>query len=208
MKALGILLIVVGAVVGYFTVIDRETALALDFVEAVPHTSAWAVLVGLGLALVGIDIARGLLAKPEEGPKRHSGRRPKKEQPPERRELPLSRGRILAHARGFGFGNNVRLEPDTSPGVPLTVVLQHMSPQAVKRTCVRVAAFVSEIPRPPRVRIRFEQCPDDPSPRQHVVTGAISTHIARSEFKATSHLDHVEVLFFNPDPEWLEIWGS
>lgn len=206
MKALGILFIVAGAIVGYFTVIDRETALALDFVEAVPVTSAWAILVGMGVVLVIIDLGRGVLAKGEEVAERPR-RRPPPQQKADRLELPMNRGRILNIAKNFDFGGQVRIEPDAAPGVPLTLVLEHMSPQGVKRTCERLGAMVMEIPRPPRIRIQFVQCPDGPTPRQHVVAGALGQSLSRSEFKATAHLDFVEVLFFRADPDWLDLWG-
>ena len=209
MKALGILLLLLGAVVGYFTVIDRQTALALSMVEAVPHPSTWAGLVGLGLALIGVDVGRGLLAKAEAPPRREPRKPPEKLPAPDAiRRPPPTRARILARAKDFSFGNKVRVELDASPGVPVTIVLQHMSPQSVKRTLEQVAAWVEGIPRPPRIRIEFVQCPEGPNPRNRQVTGAFATHLPRSAFKATSHLEYVEVLFFDPDPEWKEIWGT
>jgi len=207
MKGFGILLIVVGAVVGYFTVLDRESALALDFVEKVPTTSAWAILVGMGLTLILIDVAKGMLDKAPETPKREPRKRPERLKMPSKEEAPLSRSAILAKAHSFSFGNQVRIEVDTAAGVPITVVLEHMAPQAAKRTIEQVAAWISEVPRPPRLQIRFVQCPDGPIPRHRLVTGAIATHLPRSDFKATAHLDNVEVLFFEPDPEWRAIWG-
>ena len=206
MRSLGVLLIVAGGVLAYFMVVDRQSALALSVVEALP-SGAWGMAIGLGILLVGIDIGRGLMTTAETGRnlEAKARRRAPERLKMEGTERPASRGAILAKARSF-LGSGCRLETDVE-GVPMQLTFEHASPAAVKRTVERLGALVLEIPRPPRVRLKFVQCPEPGAPRHHQVAGALATHLSRSEFKASSHLDQVEVMFFHPDPSWAVIWG-
>ncbi|MCP4805971.1 MAG: hypothetical protein GY913_34715 [Proteobacteria bacterium] len=202
MRGLGALLFSVGAVLAYFMVVDRQSAIALDLVEALPN-GAWGGLMGLGVLLVGIDIGRGLLAGGNQSQDRPIRKAPERLKLP--KTAPQSRDAILAKARTF-IGSGARLEADIE-GVPITLTFEHAAPGAIKRTVERLGGLMMEIPRPPRVRLRFIQCPDGGAPRHHQVAGALATHLSRSEFKASQHMDAVEIMFFHPDASWREIWG-
>jgi hypothetical protein len=196
MLGLGALLILAGAVLGWFTVLDRQSALALDIVE---HTDAipglWAILVGLGVLLVGAEVVKRLSRRPEPEPPRRGRSTPAVRTAPaspRRVDLELPRGARLLLDQG---------------GVPMTLMLEHVPAERARRAIEQLGAALAEGPVPPRLRIRFFQCPDMGTPRQHLVSGALAQRLPRSDFKATLHLDDVEVLFHHPG-DWRERWGA
>lgn len=201
MRVLGVLSFLAGGVLAYFMVVDRTSAIALDLVEVLPN-QAWGGLMALGVLLIGVDVGRGMLNRaPDEGPKR---RGPARSGDRKKSAAPASRDEVLRRARSFISGARVEVDLE---GVPLTLVFEHAAPSAIKRTCERLGALLLEIPRPPRIRLRFVQCPEAGAPRHHQVSGALGIHLSRSEFKATHHMGDVDLMFHSPDPSWREIWG-
>lgn len=133
------------------------------------------------------------------------GRAPTRPVPPSALGSPW-RQEIMAQLRGYDGGTGARIVTDDAMGVPLVLVLEHLSPRHCERAIGALGDLLSWIPLPPRVRIRFDNCPEGPAPRHHLVGKALGAVLDPGVFKAVSTADQVDVMFLNPDPRWREEW--
>jgi len=108
--------------------------------------------------------------------------------------------------RGWEGGAGARLLIDHSQGVPLTLVLEHLSPRHAERSVGQLGLLLQTLPLPPRLRIRFSQCPEGPSSRHHMVGKALGAVLDPGCFKAVATTDQVDVMFLSPDPRWRTDW--
>ena len=193
MRGLGILLLLAGMALAYLSYIDRMSPLAISVVEQDQRF-------GLPLASVGgIGILLLVGSFLRQGPAPLSRPHPRSRLAP----TPLGNDwKAEVHARAAAL----KLEPGAhiahdSTGVVLSLVLSRMPPERVRRAIDSFCAFLAGIPAPPRVRIRFIDCPDAGIPRQHLVSGIARPHLAES-FSVLAHEDSVDIRFLQPDPRW------
>ncbi|NOY26976.1 MAG: hypothetical protein GXP62_13990 [Oligoflexia bacterium] len=116
------------------------------------------------------------------------------------------REEIMNQLRRFDGGPGARIVTDDAMGVPLVLVLENMAPRHCEDAITTLGQLLTWIPLPPRVRIRFENCPEGPAPRHHLVGKALGSVIDPGVFKAVSNANQVDVMFLNPDPRWREQW--
>ena len=113
---------------------------------------------------------------------------------------------MMERLRGWEGGAGARLLIDHSQGVPLTLVLEHLSPRHAERSVGQLGLLLQTLPLPPRLRIRFSQCPEGPSSRHHMVGKALGAVLDPGCFKAVATTDQVDVMFLSPDPRWRTDW--
>ncbi len=234
MRSLGSMLLFAAVVLFYLVEVDRQSALALHAVELdgkLRFIKGYSIAGLLGLMLWTPTILGRIFAK-QEGPTiTTAGHRPAQNRVARRplgqdaMTAPLDydtdnyglgtqdmvghrtwRESILAQVRRYDGGMGARLLVDQSMGVPLTLVLEHMSPRHCDRAVGELALMLQTVPLPPRIRVVFDQCPEGPAPRHHLVSRALGAVIAPGSFKATASADQVEVLFLAPDPRWRTEW--
>ncbi len=105
-------------------------------------------------------------------------------------------------AKAIPFPAGARLEIDASRPCPIELKLEQAPPERAKRAIGLLARWMASIPRPPRARVSFHHCPEGGSPRHHQVAGALADHIQRGEYRTTTDLDAVNIIFHHPDQRW------
>ena len=110
--------------------------------------------------------------------------------------------RARGSARTIQWPSGTRLLLDATKPCPIELHLEQAPPERAKRAVSLLGTWIATIPMPPRARIVYENCPSGGPPRHHQVSGALAQSILRSEFKALSDVDAVDVLFFHADPRW------
>ena len=195
----------------YFSIIDRSSALALDIVELETQLGAplWGLCGGLALASFGINALffgpkkhQAPRAAPKSSSTQHATRSSSRQA-----ALPTFSGgdwlsEIIESAKALNLPSGARLTHNTRGTHPFELHLEHAPPERCRRAITEVAQWICAVPRPPRLKIHFKNCPDGGSPWHHRVAGAMATAIPRSDFKVTTGLDSVEVMFLNPDERW------
>ena len=114
----------------------------------------------------------------------------------------------IAAAKQIDFPTGARLTFAPSRPTPIHLHLEHAPPERCKRAIALLGKWIASVPTPPRVRISFDGCPEEGSPRHHQVSGALAQHMPRADFKAVSALDAVDVIFIRHDPRWSEFRES
>ncbi len=218
MQALGTLLFIAAGVLFYLTKIDRMSPYALDLVEIeqkLRFIDLWSIAAIGGLLLWTPSFLQRFLARAPTGPSR-AGHRPAQQRAA---GMPLSgpqagglggggswREAIMGRIRHWDGGAGARLLVDQAHGVPLTLLLEHLSPRHCERAVRELGMLLQTVPLPPRVRVSFEHCPEGPAPRHHLVSRALGGVLPPSSFKAVASADQVDVMFFAPDPRWRTDW--
>ncbi len=217
LRQAGLFSLLTCAASGYFVYIDRHTPLGMSLVEAqssvpVPIPALFALL---GIGLISVSTRQNTTA-----PKRNvvAGQAPKQKplRTPTRTgstEIDPKAQRSL-QSTGEGWDqiriscNQIELPPgatihlDRSRPCPIQLRMEMATPERCKRAIQNVAEWFSVVSVPPRFRIEFTHCPEDTSPRHHVVNGAIAQHIPRGDFKVVADRDAVDVIFHRPDKGW------
>jgi len=205
MKTFTWLTILAGAASAYFGIYDRQSSVALELVELETRlgTPLWAIC-GVSAALsIGLQIVRSAL-KPAPQNRRRNFDRTRSHQPSAPQEptggtwLEVA----ISSAKMIPFPSGARLTHNNHGTVPFDLHLEHAPPERCRRAVTLLAEWVGTIPLPARLRIHFKNCPEGGSPRHHQVAGALATVMPRSEFKVTSGLDSVDIMFLHPDPRW------
>ena len=221
MRTLGSLLLLCAVALFYLSEIDRQSPLALSVVEvdsALRFVHAWSLAALLGLLLWAPSLLQRFLAKAPPPTVRRAGHRPAQDrarqaaqgQDPGPARGPSMGGSwreaILGRVRGFDAGPGARILVDQAQGVPLTLSLEHLSPRHCEAAVTELAHLLQGLPLPPRLRVSFDQCPEGPAPRHHLVAKALGAVLDPGSFKATATADQVEVMFLSPDPRWRTEW--
>ena len=216
MRSLGLVLVVVGAGLLWLSVGDRQSALALSVVELdgklpVPLGS----LIGAaGVLLVGKDLLGRILGGGKDEPlparqqqlrdglagQRNTGGRgdatPLRIDPGEDWKAVLR-----ARARQEVYEPGVRIELDPAAGVPFALVLDSPSPEQLRRNVDQFAAFLSTIPTPPRVMVRFATGTEPIAPRKHLVAGVFRRYFPAGA-QVVPQQDRLAIMLPDPDPRW------
>ena len=95
-----------------------------------------------------------------------------------------------------------RITLDQSRPAPVVLHLDMAPPERCKRAIQSLSTWFATFSTPPRLRVEFDHCPEGPTPRHHMVNGAIASQIERASFKVVTDRDAVEILFHRPDPRW------
>ena len=209
------------AATGYLLYVDRQTPVALNVVElqSMVPIPVPGLLATLGALLMFLSFtsqppAETSSSRRRDVPKRthpkafpqndvsgrHSISSPGSESKQQTEETWWRELRISCNGITLPAGARITLEP-TRP-CPIILHLEMAPPERCKRAIRIVAAWFSSFSTPPRFRIAFDHCPEGPSPRHHMVNGAIANEMDRGAFKVISDRDSVEVLFHHPDPRW------
>lgn len=209
MRALGSLLLLAALVLLYLGEFDRKSELALHIVELdgrLRFVKAWSVAGLLAVLLLLPGFVQGLL-RGKPATVTQAGHRP-----PPRRAAPEAsplvgpwREAITTRLRAFE-GHGCRILLDQAQGLPITLVMEHLTPRRCEEAIAELGQLFQSLPLPPRVRFRFESCPDPGSPRHHLVAKALGQALDPASFKAVPNADQVDVLFHSPDPRWRSDW--
>ena len=213
MRQTGLLSILVCASSGYLLYLDRQSPLALDLVEVqsmvgIPIPAIFGFL-GVGLVLWSLTHTK------QTPPTRSSAYTPRtrtqptpttpnhttttKEQPP-----PTGNwwGQVRSSCNQITLPPGARITLEYDKPCPVYLYLEMAPSERCKRAIRSVAEWFATFSTPPRLRIEFDHCPEGPTPRHHMVNGALATHLDRGSFKVVTDRDAVEVLFHRPDPRW------
>jgi hypothetical protein len=208
-RLIAVLLLLAGGGAGYLVMIDRRSVLALYFVEldGMLPVPLYGILGAAGVVVLALSLLKSL-TKPEErvmaGPVRAAPKL-RMVQGMQGRGASL-RDRVMMAASALPLEAGATLLIDERAGVPLTLHLEQTPPGRSKRSIERVGGLLASLPTPPRIAIVYRDCPASQTPRHTEVLGALSVHMTRGSFRVTSHLDRVDVVFLQPDPEWRASW--
>lgn len=203
---IGILLLLAAGAVGYLTVIDRQSSIALSVVEidGMLPVPIYALLGLAGAVLIGVDVVKRL-SRPKAGPVTEARRRG-----PTMRTIDGGqagfRQRVTERAQGLALPEGCALLIDAQAGVPFTLLLDQVPPGRGKRAIEQTGSFIASLPVPPRLVVEYKSCPPSTGPRHNEVRGALSARVPRGSFRVTSHVDRVDVVFLQPDPVWKTGW--
>ena len=205
----------------YLSELDRQSPLALNVVELdskLRFVKLYSIAGLLGVAMWVPSLLERILRKAPPATVTRAGHRPAQQRarqaaapqdstPPRAPTVGGSwREAIMGRIRGWDGGAGARIVVDQSMGVPLTLVLEHLSPRHCEAAIAALGELLQTIPQPPRVRISFDQCPEGPMPRHHLVARALGTVLDPGAFKAVASADQVDVMFHAPDPRWRTEW--
>lgn len=219
MRTVGSLLLLLAVGLFYLAELDRMSPLALQVVELdtkLAPLTLYSVVALAGFLLWGPSIVRAFVKDNQVRRPSRAGHRPAQQRArgdqrgadPQARpggSRPFREG-VLSQVRAWDGGQGARLLIDQSLGVPFTLVLEHLSPRHCERAVGELALLLQQVPLPPRIRVIFDQCPEGPAPRHHLVSKALGTVLTHGTFKATALADSVEVMFYSPDPRYRGEW--
>lgn len=205
MRLLGAILLLCAGALGWLSIGDRMTPLALDLVEL-------ETTLGLPLyAPVGTLGALLLLAG-------FGARRPAAlpSPPPTHAPAPAAPGAaaavtedddawvpaVIQKARSLTWEPGASLTLDAAEGVPFLLRLSGLPPAAEGRSLQALARFLSTIPTPPRVRVSFSGSSALSESHHHRVRNAMRAVTSPDRFQVLRQGDDVDVLFFHASPCW------
>lgn len=199
--------------------LDRQSPLALSVVEldsALRYLPAYSLAGILGLAFWLPPLVGDFLRDRQPTGPRRAGHRPAQQRARAAaaavEPLPgAAAGRtwreaVMGRLRQWDGGAGARLLIDQAQGVPVTLQLEHLSPHHCEKAVGELGLLLQTIPLPPRIRVRFDHCPEGPAPRHHMVGKALGTVLDPGSFKAVATADQVDIMFLSPDPRWREEW--
>ncbi|MCB9762367.1 MAG: hypothetical protein H6739_21400 [Alphaproteobacteria bacterium] len=204
MRLVGIGLMLLAAGLAWLSVGDRVSALALSVVEWEGRLGVplWAPLGALGLAMLLFAPKRDKVL-PADAPRRWRPPPPEPAAGDDWRDAVFEQ----AAALDFGPGVDLQVEPRGEGGygaaaVPFTLELDRRTPEQARRAVTTFAGFLAAVPLPPRVRIRFRDCPPPEQPRAKQVTGCLRAHFPAMRFRVVGSGDRVDVMFEDADGRW------
>lgn len=188
----------------YLVNVDRRSARALDLVQLQGDLPVpiWAALAVVGVALFGLG-GRPKVRDSVARPRRARASTP--QATPQATPVTEDSGwyqSAVARAAERGWEQGVHVAWSPLPGVDVMLVLQSATQARVKRSVRAFAGFLSELPRPRRVRIQLRQCDTDGLDVTRDVEAAVHTFWPRSHLKVLRTGDDVDVLFSQPEPGW------
>lgn len=193
-RSTAIVLLLVAGILAYLSYVDRMSTIAITVVE-------WDQRLGIPLnAIVGAVGTIGLLLSFRDAFKTPVQTR---YSPRSRPAMPTAgdwKQRVHENAAALNLEQGAHITHDQA-GVALTLTLSRAAPERARRTIDTFCAFVAGIPVPPRVRIRFVDCPDTGLPRHQLVNGIARKHLG-DELHVTGVDDAVDIRFHHPDPRW------
>jgi len=184
----------------YLVNVDRRSARALDLVELqgdLPFP-LWA-------GLLAVSVVLFVLGRPARAAGAVVKQRPARSRTPEATPVSEDAGwyaSAVARAATRGWEQGVHVAWSPVPGVDVMLVLQSATQARVKRSVRAFAGFLSELPRPRRVRVQLRQCDTDGLDVTREVEAAVHTFWPRSHLKVLKTGDDVDVLFSQPEPGW------
>ena len=207
MNRLALLLVTASAAAAYIGFADRHSTVAVQLIEL-----ETAIGVPVWIALGGAAVVAAVLGALRRTGSRRTSATARRYSTPARAPSASVEGfsfkghdwhrQIVDSAKSVSLPSGARLTHTTRGTTPFELHLDNAPPERCKRAVSAIAHWLVTIPRPPRLRIHFNNCPEGGPPRHHQVAGSLATAMARSEFKVTTGLDSVDVLFLQPDPRW------
>jgi len=205
-RSLGICCLLAAIASAWLVIGDRRSLVALYLVE-------WESILRVPV-YVALGVAGGVLVLLSPRQTRfRATQRPRRPPVPQREsQLEFAQPRqdlsddwladIRASAGTINFEAGARLSIDTSQAFPITLTLEQVPTERIRRAVTCLGAWLSQNPHPPRVKVVFTDCPASAGPRHHQVAGALGVSISRADFHVVSHLDEVEVVFHHPGAMW------
>jgi hypothetical protein len=198
-----LLLLAGAAVLGWLSVGDRMSPLALAVVE-LEHQVGFPLWAGFGAAGLLLLIARLWHARPAPPPParpltRDAARTTPVSGPPASGDWLTT---VHAQARYVTDDAMGRVRFDEAPGVPLTLQLTSVTPEQARRRIAAYAAWLATIPTPPAARVRLVSSPDIEAPLHGLLRGELVRHFPGDVFVTVSRHDGADALFTHPDPRW------
>lgn len=200
MRTLGVLLLAAGGGLYYLVAVDRVSPTALQVVESLGAAGGMlARLLGLlGLILVVAPWFRGR-GKARGGPVVVESRRVAIN-PAFLGKNWVAALRQAASGLLLESGATVIIDPARVPQIRLNLLRQ--TPERSRRSVEVFADFLVSVPPPPRVAIRYEDCPHAGPPRRHQVTAVLRRTLVGLAFTVVEQQDTLEIVFSAPDPRW------
>lgn len=205
-RSLGICCLFAAAAAAWLVISDRRSVVALHLVE-------WESVLRVPV-YVALGVAGGVLVL-------LSPRKTKFRATPRPRTAPVPQSQtqlgsserpshasgdwladIRASAARINFEAGARLSIDIDHPFPITLTLEHMPTERIRRAVTCLGVWLSQSPHPPRAKVIFTDCPASAAPRHHQVAGALAISISRSDFHVVSHLDEAEIVFRHPGTMW------
>lgn len=223
MRALGVLLLAVALGLGWLSLGDRRSPLALSVVELDGKLGLpLAAPVGL-LGLVLLALPRKKAGSSREPTRAPAARSPSSPPPLAAAPSPTSAKGEPPQAPSSGTpsletqgwlaalssqvarlpleaGASVLLEPERAP--PVQLILTRLTPERARRSVELFAELLATMPTPPRACVRYEGCVATTTPRNHQVVAAMRRYFSGEAFVVTQHEEVVELVFRAPDPRW------
>ncbi|MAY81473.1 MAG: hypothetical protein CL930_11900 [Deltaproteobacteria bacterium] len=197
---------------GYLIYLDRVSPIALHLVEleqriGIPLPG---LLFLVGLTWFGLAWRKAPKRRPQQTTiQRTSGKRTQRDGDTPavitaEAGTPEWKLQIGASAKRIKLPAGARMEIDSDNKYPIILTIEQAPSERCKRAITMVASWIATIPTPPRLKIKFNQCPEGGVPRHHQVSGAFAQSHSRGHYKVIRHLDEVDVLFSHPDPQWTQ----
>jgi len=211
---LGLVLLLTGGMLGYLTVVDRMSPVALYAVEldSTVGVPVWAVLLAVGALLMVRALFSGRKRPPvEQRLKRSYAAQQNEDSQREDRQRAAApsgaggdwRSDIFNQARALALEGGARVQLNRN-NAPVGLLLERSTTERARRNIEALARFLSTIPVPARARLTFKDCPTPGTPWGKLVEGAFRQHFAAGSFRVVSQRDEIDVLFSDPDPRWAD----
>ena len=213
MRLLSVFFIIISIASYYFSVHARMEEYGLKLVELEGQLPAplWQITLGLGVLFFILSpkktppAPRTISPTTPKRPKRTVAPAPPKTVPTSpassTEEMDESwREELAEKATSYTFPRGGKIKLDTQKDVPFTLIIGRLTHQAKKDSIERFAVFISEIPTPKRIIIRFEEACDKGV--QNMIRAAFRKHNHISDIIVRSESYQTEIQFHHPDQKW------
>lgn len=222
MRTIGSLFLILALALFLLARFDRQSSLALAVVEldtTLRYLPSYSLAGILGLLFWAPPLIGQFLRDNQPTGARATGSGNKGHRPAQQRAraAPVTaspiggagrpwREAVMERVRAWDGGAGARILVDQAQGVPLTLLLENLSPLHCEKAVGELGLLLQTVPLPPRLRIQFAGCPEGPAPRHHLVGKALGTVLDPGSFKALATADQVDVMFHAPDARWRTDW--
>jgi len=221
MRLLFILFLLISGVTGYASTGTNfeEWAISIKEWDSQLPLPIWQLSLGIAIVILILSLRRSSTSitntsQATSSRQPHSPRRTQTTRPPNPRQTPPVettndnegwKQELVTRSEQVSFPRGGKIIIDGQKDIPFTLRIPHGTPQSSKDAVVRFADFISTIPLPKRIAIRFDEgCKKN---EQNMVRGIFRKHFHINDMMIRCEPTRVDIQFRHVDQCWGE-WSN